>query len=51
MATNEELLLHRIADTLDKMLSEMKHANRRHEELDQSSEDAETAMRDRYKDL
>lgn len=51
MATNEQYLLERIASTLDQMLDEMKQANRRHEQLDQSNADAETALKDRYKNL
>lgn len=51
MTSNEEQLLQRIADTLDKMLEEMQQANMRHQELDQSKADAEAATRDRYKNL
>lgn len=51
MDITQNALLERMAATLDQMLAEMRQANERHLQLDQSAADAEHARRNPYENV
>ncbi|HLO21783.1 MAG TPA: hypothetical protein VK192_15005 [Sphingomicrobium sp.] len=51
MNTNEEVLLQKMADTLDSILVELRRGADRHDELDKSAAKAEDIRRNPYRNI